>query len=153
PTNTAAAGFLFHGSDSGSGVARFDCALDGAQFSACSSGVTYNVADGGHSFAVRAVDGAGNQDPSPATYSWIVDTIAPDTVLDGGPANPSKSATATFVFHGSDVGTGVAKFECAFDVAVFSTCVSGVTYSSVPDGSHTFAVRAVDGAGNVDPSP
>jgi large repetitive protein len=39
------------------------------------------------------------------------------------------------------------------DAAAFAACVSPRSYSSLASGSHTFRVRAIDRAGNVDPTP
>jgi hypothetical protein len=39
------------------------------------------------------------------------------------------------------------------DSGSFETCTSPKTYSGLKKGSHTFAVRAVDAAGNLDPTP
>src|SRR5205814_5889063 len=82
-----------------------------------------------------------------------LDTVAPDTTLTGGPSNPTNSSTASFTFQGTDAGSGIARFECALDTAVMAACGSGVTYTALANGSHTFAVRAVDVAGNVDATP
>jgi len=39
------------------------------------------------------------------------------------------------------------------DAAAYASCTSPVTYSGLAIGSHTFRVRAVDTASNVDPTP
>jgi thermitase len=53
--------------------ASFECQLDGAAFSACSSPASYAVAGGRHTFAVRAKSPHGIlTDPSPATAAWTV---------------------------------------------------------------------------------
>ncbi len=83
----------------------------------------------------------------------LADSVAPDTVIDSTPPSPSGSASAVFAFHGVDSGSGVSRFECSVDGGAFITCASGVTYTGLANGSHTFAVRAVDGAGNTDPTP
>jgi large repetitive protein len=52
------------------------CSLDGAPFAHCMyGGLSYTgLIDGTHTFAVYAIDGDGNADPTPATYTWTVDT-------------------------------------------------------------------------------
>jgi chitodextrinase len=58
--------------------ARFDCALDGAPFSGCSSPHTYGgLAKGTHTFLVRATDAAANADPTPASRTWTVVSASP----------------------------------------------------------------------------
>jgi hypothetical protein len=63
------------------------------------------------------------------------------------------STSIMFEFEGIDDGE-VAGFECRLDNALtFTACMSPTTYSDLPYGSHTFRVRAMDAAGNVDPTP
>ncbi len=70
PVTSRNASFTF----SSEASAVFECALDAADFSPCSSGLGFSsLADGSHIFAVRAIDLAGNPDPSPATRTWTVD--------------------------------------------------------------------------------
>ncbi len=47
--------------------ATFECALDGAAFSPCTSPKSYVLKRGAHVIAVRATDAAANTDPTPAT--------------------------------------------------------------------------------------
>ncbi len=84
------------------------------------------------------------------------DSTPPDTQIDPPtPANPTNDNTPTFNFSGTDNvgGTGVASFECQIDGGGWSVCTSGQTFGPLGDGSHTFEVRAKDGANNVDPTP
>lgn len=155
PTASVTAAFTFTGSDvGGSGVALFQCQLDGSGFGVCVSPQNYvGLSDGSHTFDVRAVDNAGNVDASPASFSWIVDTVSPDTSFTTTPATPSNSSSAAFTFTGTDSGSGIASFQCQLDGSGFGACTSPQNYLGLTDGSHTFEVRAIDNAGNIDPTP
>jgi hypothetical protein len=62
--------FTFSSTESDS---TFECSLDGAAFSACSSPKQYTgLADGTHTFEVKATDAAGNADSTSASRSWKV---------------------------------------------------------------------------------
>jgi Calcineurin-like phosphoesterase len=65
--------FRFTGSDNVA-VKGFECSLDGNAFSACTSAKMYSsLSHNQHSFKVRAIDTAGNEDSTtPASYSWKV---------------------------------------------------------------------------------
>ena len=159
PSASSSVTFTFSGMDAGAAVTAFQCSIDGAAYVACTSPQTYSdLANGSHGFQVRAVDAAGNVDPAPATYSWVVnvivpDTTPPDTTIDSFPPDPSVTDTVTFTFSGADSGSGIAGFECSLDGAAFAACTSPQSYSGLAGGSHTFQVRAVDVVGNVDPTP
>ncbi len=158
PPNPAAsngATFSFSGSDVGTGVARFETSLDGGSFTTNTSPQSFTgLSEGSHTFEVRAVDNAGNVDPSPASYTWVVDTIAPDTTITGNPPALSNSANASFTFTGNDgAGSGVAGFEVQIDGGAFIAAASPQTYIGLSEGSHTFQVRAIDAAGNTDGTP
>src|SRR5439155_296782 len=152
PTNATIASFTFSGLDNVTAPANltFECKLDSSGFGACTSPVTYNnLADGPHTFYVRARDAAGNVDPTPAQFSWSVDTAPPDTLLDSMPFNPTNQTTANFTFHATEPGS---TFECILNGSAFAPCSSPAQYTVV-DGSHTFQVRAIDQAHNPDPTP
>jgi hypothetical protein len=148
PSNSANAAFTFSSPDGG---LTFECQLDGGGFGACASPKDYTgLPDGLHTFEVRAADALGNTDPTPASYTWLIDTAAPDTQIDTKPADPSNSADAAFTFSSNDLS---ATFQCQLDGSGFAPCASPANYSSLADGPHTFDVRAVDLLNNVDPSP
>ena len=46
-----------------------------------------------------------------------------------------------------------ATFACSLDEAAYTPCDSPTRYADLHPGWHTFAVRATDAAGNVDPTP
>lgn len=125
--------------------------MDSGGYSGCSSPKSYsNLGSGSHTFQVRATDSAGNTDPSPASYSWTVDSTPPDTVIDSGPPNPTNQTSASFTFHSTESGSS---FQCQLDSGGFSNCISPKDYNNVSAGKHIFKVKAIDPAGNEDPSP
>ena len=148
PTNATAASFEFSSNEAGS---SFECQLDGGGYSACSSPKSYTgLADGSHTFQVRAIDAVGHPDATPASHSWTVDTAAPETSITSGPADPTVETDAVFVFEANQAGS---TFECSLDGAAFAVCSSPATYLGLAPGAHLFEARAIDPAGNVDPSP
>jgi hypothetical protein len=128
------------------------CSLDG-KASPCSAGTqTYtSLLDGPHTFTTTATDAAGNVGSAP-TWSWTVDTQAPDTTLLTGPAagSTTSSRSATFTFSSSDATAG---FQCRLDLGAFTACSSPYALSNLPNGDHTLQIRAVDPAGNADATP
>jgi hypothetical protein len=75
PTSDNTPTFAFSSSEAGS---TFKCQLDAAGFAACGSPFTAPaLADGSHSFQVRATDAAGNVDSTPASQAFTVDTAVP----------------------------------------------------------------------------
>ena len=143
-TNSTAVHFEFSSVDSG---ASFECERENGGFSACASPQDYTVVDGSHTFRVRAKDGAGNIGPAVAR-TWAVDTTAPDTTINTGPPLITASPDASFSFTSTESGV----FQCHLDGANWEPCSSPRTYSGLPSGTHTFHVRAIDPANNVDPS-
>ena len=91
----------------------FECKLDAGSFGPCGSPKTYaGLTEGSHTFSVRAVDAAGNADPTPAAHTWTVDTTAPDTTIPLTPADPSANTTPTFGFGSSQ---SPSTYECHLD--------------------------------------
>ena len=93
---------------------------------------------------------SGNADPSVASRTWTVDTVAPDTTITSGPSGVTSSATPTYTFTASEAP---ASFQCRVDSAAFAACSSPHTTTPLANGVHTFSVRAVDAAGNADATP
>jgi hypothetical protein len=86
------ASFAFAASE----AATFECSLDAAEFAACSSPVSYTaLADGGHTFAVRATDAAGNVDPTPSSRSWTVYSRPPNDAFDAAILLAPRGASIT----------------------------------------------------------
>jgi hypothetical protein len=227
-------------------ASTFACSLDAGAFTSCTSPRSYTgLAEGDHTFRVRATDAASNVDPTPATATWTIDTSvpdttppsvnlsapangaringpvavaatasdnvgvdrvefsvggtvfatdttspygatwdpgstpdgpvtitatavdaagldasdsatvtldrsAPDTIIDTGPSGTVTSGSASFTFHATEAG---ATFACSTDGGSWAACSSPAALSGLANGSHTFAVRATDLAGNADPTP
>lgn len=142
-TNDATPSFAFSSADS---TATFECKLDTANYSACSSPFTVSsaLADGAHRFRIRAVNAAG-PDPSPIDRSFTVDATAPGApTLDSVPLDPSTSVDASFAF----TGESGASFSCVIDGGLATGCSSPASYTALSEGVHLFTVTQTDGAGN-----
>src|SRR5262249_2199859 len=117
-----------------------ECWLDGDAPAACASPFTAAaLPDGEHQFFVRAKRGA-VVDRTPARADFGIDTIPPDTQITGGP--PS------FTFRGEEGGGS----ECRIAPAAFAKCAAPMQAPGAP-GDYVFEVRALDAAGNADPTP
>jgi hypothetical protein len=157
-SNVATVAFV--GTDNAA-VAFFECRLDGASVTSCSSpSQRIALAVGWHDFEVWAVDTSNNPDGTPARSTWFVD-LPPDTTItsavdwngnrirNGGTIH---SNPITFSFTAMD-NLGVRVFECSLDGATFTVCASPATHTGAGRGSHTFRVRAVDINGFRDATP
>ncbi|MDO7875460.1 fibronectin type III domain-containing protein [Hymenobacter sp. ASUV-10] len=143
--------------------------VSGTIASVSGSGTTYDVVvnnlSGAGDFRLNVTaigtairDVAGNGVGSSNTFFggefYTLDQAAPNTTIDNGPAATTTSTSATFTFSGTDgAGSGVSSFQGSLDGAAFATVVSPLTFTGLSVGPHTFQVRAVDAAGNVDPTP
>jgi hypothetical protein len=142
PSNVTSANFEFAANE----PASFKCKLDAGSLDDCASPKSYPVGDGAHTFRVQATDASGNTSAE-AIYTWTVDTVAPTATITQKPSSPTNSTTASFEFSSSES----ASFECSLDGGGFTACTSPRSYDGLTDGSHTFNVRATDGAGNTGP--
>jgi hypothetical protein len=101
PSNTAAPSFSFSGGN-GSG---YECQIDGGGYSACTSPKAYAaLAQGSHTFSLRATSGTSN---GPATsYTWTVDSVAPTQSLSlGAGASGAYLSGANLYYRGSAAGS------------------------------------------------
>ncbi|HEX5712190.1 MAG TPA: hypothetical protein VFX85_02625 [Solirubrobacterales bacterium] len=77
------------------------------------------------------------------------DCRLPSVILDSKPPNPTTAKDAEFVFHSDPPG---AALECKLDTQPFTPCIHDheepfVYPGPLPDGSHTFQVRATNTKG------
>ena len=78
-----------------------------------------------------------------------MDTDAPSVQITDQPSDPTEETSATFQFEASENGVS---FACQLDGGAFQACSPGQTYDGLAPGSHVFAVRATDTAGNTGPT-
>ena len=127
-TNSSSATFSFSATVAGS---TFQCALDAAAFSACTSPTTYSaLAEGAHTFQVRATDPSNNTDPTPASRAWTVD-ITPPQVTTTSPA---------------DIAAGVAidaNIQATFNEAMDPATIANVTVAVVTTSDSSAIPAAV----------
>lgn len=149
PRNSAT--FAFDGLDAS---ATFECSLDGAAFSTCTTPVEYDglAVDGApHEFRVRAVVG-GVPDPTPAEQRFRLDNTAPDTAFSVGPAEGSTVPNPVLFTWASTEHNPQRSFRCGEDGVDFIDCSSTFSESSFCNGAHTVTTAAIDPASNLDAS-
>jgi hypothetical protein len=88
--------------------------------------------------------------PPPPPPPPAGDRVAPNTRLVGGPTARTSARAATFRFVSTEARS---RFQCKLDRRAWGACRSPKTYRSLARGRHTFLVRAIDRAGNVDRTP
>lgn len=77
------------------------------------------------------------------------DATAPDTTIERTVLR-AATRSAEFWFSASEAVQG---FRCQLDKGDYKPCGAPRTYQHLKRGGHTFRVKAVDVAGNVDASP
>ena len=109
------------------------------------------TAPGPHSLEAIAIDNGGQSSSAKATI--VVqpqpDTNPPETGIEAGPRGRTRDTTPRFRFSSSE---SPAAFQCSRDGRRFRSCPSRHVIALVA-GRHRLRVRAVDAAGNVDPTP
>jgi hypothetical protein len=148
PTKDTTSDFTFTNT---SNPVTYECKVDTADWALCTASYTSpTLADGSHALSVRATDANANAETPPATFTWVIDTVAPDTTIATKPSNPSNSATGGFTFTSNE---SPVTFECKVDTGAWASCTASYATPALADGSHTLSVRATDAAGNVDATP
>ena len=133
------------------GDETYQCRLDSGAWAACLAAYTTPLlADGAHTLDVRLVDAAANVGPT-ASRTWTIDTTAPSTAptMATAPSNPNSDSTPTFAFSGAGAGE---TYQCRTDAGAWVACTSPITLPVLGEGTHTFWVRVIDGAGNTGPA-
>jgi hypothetical protein len=101
--------------------------------------------DGSDVGAFEAQPAAAAATPAPVSK----DRKPPNTRIVKAPNHKTSKTLAHFVFAADEP----AHFECKLDAGRFQSCGTHYRHRSKPGTTHVLKVRAVDLAGNVDPSP
>jgi len=111
------------------------------------------IADGWHAFEVKARDAAGNEDPTPAQCSFILDVVGPSVSI----SSPANGATVRGVVNISAIASsasGIQRVEfyargqrlCSDSTAPYS-CNWDTTPLAVEDGAAEICARALNWCG------
>jgi len=142
--------FTFSSSE---GSATFECNLDGTEFKACVSPWTRSgLAQGRHTFQVRARDAVGNLDPTPASYTWTILYRAVPAPVIGSPAAGASLSEPLPTF------VGTAPPDCLVILTLDGAEVGSTRSNSsgewrftptspLVEGEHTLVVTASDDSG------
>jgi hypothetical protein len=145
--------FEFSSSEPGS---TFECKLDGGSFEPCSSPKSYtSLASGGHAFEVRAIDGAGNVDQSPASRTWTVKQNTPPTITSlkptPGSATRDRTPLISAVVRDAETELTQANIKLKVDGSLRSFAYDAVRDKLIRQsnklayGRHTVTVTVTDG--------
>jgi hypothetical protein len=152
-TTSTSATFAFSSSEAGS---NFQCRLDGAAWSACSSPLTYSaLATSAHQFSVRATDAAGNTDSTPASQSWTVSAPPapepPTPPVDPGGCDQTVAtlAAAQTALGSAPLGSVVCLANGSYGSLSVSTkrAAPGVVLRAQNPGGATLGSVSVSGSG------
>jgi hypothetical protein len=139
PTTTRSATFTWTGATG----ATYQCSLDGATNSSCTSPLTVNaLSDGQHTFTVRS------KPPRPvsARKTWVVDTTGPAKPVITQLPSPTRTTSTNVYF--TDTDASAVSHTCALDGAAAAPCTSPFPVSGLSDAVHTVYVTAKDALGN-----
>ncbi|MEN9798989.1 MAG: hypothetical protein RL653_2685, partial [Pseudomonadota bacterium] len=134
--------------------AHWECALDGAPFTACGPTVVFSeLSEGPHLLEVRARNAAGTVDPSPARHAWTVDLsppaapqfhpVASSTPTPGLSGTAEPGTTVTWTLDGLPLAAAPVDDSGRF---------GGTPRTPLSEGPHLLEGFAVDAAGNAGPA-
>jgi CSLREA domain-containing protein len=115
-----------------------------------SPGLAVSVPDNSTTtFRATATDASNNTSACSAGFTYVEDSAPPNTTITSATISRAKHR-AVFSFSSNEAG---ARFQCKLDGQAYANCTTPKGYTGLANGSHTFRVRAIDRAGNVDPTP
>ncbi len=153
PTNDASATFIFHGTDDVTPPAAltFECQLDGGGWSACASPASYTgLSDGPHTFEVRAKDPAGNVDPTPAVWTWVIDAAPPVTTASVTGATRTCGPYICYVLQATVALAANEPATTYYRVNGGGWQTYTGPFAVTSEGDNTVEFYSVDTAGNIE---
>ena len=126
-TNVQSATFAFSSNEDDS---TFECRIDTGSWSNCTSPISYsNLAEGSHSFQVKATDEAGNAGSSDY-HNWTIDITDPIITISSSIGNLTNNQTAVFTLSSNEENS---TFECKLDYSNWADCDSPKTYTGLSE--------------------
>src|SRR5215475_2126636 len=125
-----------------------DCAIDGGPEAPCKDSFTpaADLAEGSHTFVVRATDAAGDQ--SSDTRTVRVDAAAPAIALQA-PLVPRRTSNQQPIVSFTVDDASQVTTRCSVDGGPAVTCSASFgAAASLAEGTHTYRLTATDAAGN-----
>jgi hypothetical protein len=148
--------FSWSASDAGSGLhsSPYSYRLDNgpwSQWTTVSSFTISDLADGIHTFSVKARDFAGNESQA-VIWDFGVDTKPPQIKKNGGPDEWRwvNTTMVSFSWLAYDNGSGLDSVCYRLDNGPWSewSSITSYTWADLTNGLHTFSLKARDIAGN-----
>lgn len=135
---------------------QYSWRLDGGSWSAPTTATTHDLtglADGNHTFCVKAVDSCGHEDPTAACCSFSVDLTPPQAAIVSGPCGyPTCSDETLICWTGTDnvTPTSSLMYQWLLDAGPWSALTSAtcVDLTGVSIGPHVLQLKAVDACTN-----
>jgi hypothetical protein len=143
PSNDVDAAFIFSSNE----VGTFECKIDNTSFTTCSSPWNYyGTEEGLRTFQVRARDLAGNYDPSPILFTWILDTRQPSVLsIKRADPDPTSAASVDFTVTFSE---NVKNVDGSDFTPATTKGLSGASILSVNGSDALYTVTVNTGSGN-----
>jgi|GEM_PF-2472203 len=135
-------------------VEEYRYAIDGGEYGSpysVSTPISLTTTENkSYTLTIIGKDAAGNwQNPSTAaSYTWVIDTIAPSAVISGDTATPTNAASISLTVGGA----GVSQYEYSVNGTYASgtfASTEAITLNPNSDGAYTVAVYGVDLVGNL----
>tara|TARA_B110001454_G_C12723310_1_gene436524 strand:+ start:2727 stop:5144 length:2418 start_codon:yes stop_codon:yes gene_type:complete len=132
-----------------SAVVSYQCKVDKGEWSPCASPFKLDsLADGMHSLSVKAVYKS-LAESIPKDVVWTKDSLVPLVAFNKTPPTNIGTNEVEITFSATDGGSGIDSYSCLFNSGEWKSCTSPINFSELAEGSHTFKVRVMDKAGNI----